>query len=172
MDTTYEFTLVVDRPITDDEIDALFDAGCDDATPEVDAARTLLHFNRQRTSLVEAIASAVVDVDEAGIQVNGIGATDLVELPEIAIRVGRTRESVRLLAVGKRGPGGFPSARDGFYSWTAVRAWFARYDPDAVGRPDEEALEYDRTIAAADHVVRARALMGGHANDLVALLPA
>lgn len=172
MTTTYEFTLVIDRPITDDEVDLLFAAGCDDASPEVDAVRTLLHFNRQHTTLVEAIASAVVDIEEAGLSAGGVGATDLVELPEIAVRVGRSRESVRLLAAGRRGPGGFPPARDGFYSWTAVRAWFARYDPDAVGRPDDDTLEYDRIIAAADHVVRARALMGGHANDLVALLPA
>lgn len=172
MDSTYEFTLVIDRPITDDEVDALFDAGCDDAAPEIGAVHTMLHFNRRHASLVEAIASAVLNVEDAEIRVSGVGATDLVDLPEIAVRVGRTRESVRLLAAGKRGPGGFPAAREGFYSWAAVRAWFAEYDPDAVGRPDDDSLEYDRIIAAADHVVRARALMGGHANDLVALLPA
>lgn len=172
MDATYEFRLIIDRPIGDDEIDALFEAGCDDAAPEVDAALTMLHFTRRHTTLVAAIASAVVDVESSGLHVGGVGATDLVDLPEIAVRVGRTRESVRLLAAGRRGPGGFPSMRDGFYSWAAVRTWFARYDPDTVGRPDDAALAHDRVIAAADHVVRARTLMGSHAYDLVSLLSA
>lgn len=166
------FDLAIARSITDDEVDALFAAGCDDCTPEVSASRTVLHFDRVAAALSDAIASAVVDVEAAGLVVDGVGAPDLVDVPEIAARVGRTRESVRLLAAGKRGPGGFPTAEGGFYSWANVRAWFAAYDPDAVGAPGAADLEYDRVIAAAAHVVRARALMHRHAQGLSALLPA
>ena len=168
----HDFTLVIDRPITDDEIDALYDAGCDDATPEVERNRTLLHFTRDAPALANAIASAVLAVERAGLVSTGVDSNDLVQRQEIAARTGRTPESIRLLAAGERGPGGFPPAQHGFYSWVLVRAWFALYDPAAVGSPTEDDLDYDRTIAAADHVVRARALMQGHAHGLEALLPA
>ncbi|MDN5914126.1 MAG: hypothetical protein L0I76_03265 [Pseudonocardia sp.] len=168
---THEFTLVIDHALDDDEQDALYDVGCDDTTPEIEAGRTLLHFTREAASQTAAVASAVLDVEKAGSPVGGVGSNDLVDVPEIASRVGRSRESVRLLAAGRRGPGSFPTGRDGFYSWAAVRAWFADYDSDAVGAPDADALAYDRVIAAADHVVRARALMQGHAQGLRELLP-
>lgn len=167
-----DFTLVIDHPITDEETDDLFESGCDDATPEVGSTRTQLHFHRRAASLIAAIVSAVLDVERANLIVAGVGTNDLVDLPEIAARVGRSRESIRLLAAGKRGPGDFPRSDGGLYSWVMVRAWFARYAPDAVGSPDADDLDYDRTIAAADHVVRARALMNGHIHGLEALLPA
>lgn len=59
MTTTYGFTLVVDRAITDDEVDDLFDAGCDDQTPERGRARTLLHFDRDAETLADALISAL-----------------------------------------------------------------------------------------------------------------
>lgn len=168
----HEFTLVLDRPITDDESDQLFETTGGEATPERATDRALLHFARRAGSLLEAIASAVVDVEKAGLIVAGVNASDLVDLPEIASRVGRSRESIRLLAVGRRGPGDFPPAQDGFYSWVLVRAWFSLYDPEAVGRPTAQDLDFDRAIAAADHVVRARVLMRGHSKGLGALLSA
>lgn len=99
-------------------------------------------------------------------------------LKEIAARTGRSYERVRLLAAGKRGPGGFPGpmSSDGWtlYSWTQVRPWFAHNYASAVQDRDLPALEHDRPIAAADHPVRARALMRGDdtARDLAALLAA
>lgn len=172
--STHEFTLVIDRVLDEDEQDALFEAGFDDSTPEIQPhhGRTLLHVTREASSLVAAIASAVLALEQADMPASGVGYSDLVDLPEIAGRVGRTRESIRLLAAGRRGPGGFPPGRDGFYSWATVREWFARYAPEAVGAPGEGELTYDRIIAAADHVVQARQLLGGHAEDLRELLPA
>jgi hypothetical protein len=171
-ETVHGFDLVIARVLGDAEIDALFEAGCDDATPEVGASSSTLHFDRTDTSLGTAIVSAVLDVEAAGFAVAGVGAPDLVELPEIAARTGRTRESVRLLTLGRRGPGGFPRGEGGFYSWNAVRTWFAEYDPAAVGSPDAAALQYDRVIAAADYLVRARALIRGHDEGLAALVAA
>ncbi len=55
---------------------------------------------------------------------------DLVSVSDIAQRAGRTRESVRLLAEAKRGPGGFPApvgvAGDEIkvWPWSEVRDWF------------------------------------------------
>lgn len=72
---------------------------------------------------------------------------------------------MRLLAVGKRGPGGFPAPLQSegwtLYSWSQVRDWFARHAPGSVRDTEERNLEFDRVIAAADHLVRARALMRG-----------
>jgi hypothetical protein len=55
---------------------------------------------------------------------------DLVSVSDIAQRVGRTRESVRLLVDAKRGPGGFSApvgaVGDGtrVWPWSAVLDWF------------------------------------------------
>ena len=53
---------------------------------------------------------------------------DLVTLGEIADRVGRSREAVRLWSLGRTGPGGFPPPVDGglstaFYRWSQVAPW-------------------------------------------------
>ncbi|MGA3220011.1 MAG: hypothetical protein ABSE77_13190 [Acidimicrobiales bacterium] len=54
---------------------------------------------------------------------------DLVSVSDIARRVGRTRESVRLLVDGKRGPGRFPPpigvVGDGtrVWPWSVVLEW-------------------------------------------------
>jgi len=103
-----------------DEVDALVDRA-DDVTPEHEQGRTLLGFDREATSLTEALVSALRDVEAAGLVVGSVRSEDLVTLKEIASRTGRTYESVRLLAAGKRGPGGFPgpmsSAGWTLYSW-------------------------------------------------------
>lgn len=55
---------------------------------------------------------------------------DLVSIPDIAERTERTRESIRLLIDGKRGPGGFPSpvgtVGDAIrvWPWAVVVEWF------------------------------------------------
>jgi hypothetical protein len=57
---------------------------------------------------------------------------DLVSVSDIARRVGRTREYVRLLVDGKRGPGGFPApigvVGDGtkVWPWSVVLEWLEK----------------------------------------------
>ena len=170
--TTHSFTLVLDRAPTDDEPDALFEAGADDSTPEwnegADTGR--LHFDRDAPTLAKALVSALRNVESAGLRVVAVQSDDLVTLKEIAVRTGRTYESVRLLATGARGPGGFPpplsSGGYALYSWAQVGSWWGA----AFGPGPTLATDYDRMIAAADHLVRARALMGGHAEELAALV--
>lgn len=65
---------------------------------------------------------------------------ELVWAAEIAHRLGRTRQSVRLLMHGKRGPGGFPrpaatATRNPLWRWSEVADWFERYERQADGRP-------------------------------------
>lgn len=62
-------------------------------------------------------------------------------MSEIAERTGRTRESVRLLIGGDRGPGGFPApvtyfrSRQRMWRWQEVAVWFAESldEPQLVG---------------------------------------
>lgn len=156
MSATHEFTFVLDRDPTDDEVDALFAAGCDDASPETARGGvSLLHFDREAPSLYAAMTSALHDTREAGFTVTAVQSEDLVSLRDIAVRTGRTYESVRLLATGQRGPGGFPPPyRCGdwsLYSWTQVLQWLGRHFRTTAGDNT-----YDRMIAAADLMVRAQ----------------
>lgn len=103
----------------------------------------------------------------------GVHCEDLVSLRDISQRVGRTYESVRLLAAGKRGPGGFPAPLStgqwALYSWAEVSAWFAiHYNGTA------SAGVYDRTLVAADHLIRARRIMAGdeHRDEMLKLVAA
>lgn len=66
--TTHSFKLIlsgVDK-LTDAMADALFEAGCDDASPSSCNGVVALHFDREAESMVVAIGSAMIDVDRAG----------------------------------------------------------------------------------------------------------
>jgi len=171
----YAFTFVVDHRLNEGEVAALR-ARADDVTLERERGRTLLGFDRAAASLAEALVSALGDVEAADLVAGSVRSEDLVTLKEIAVRTGRTYESVRLLAVGRRGPGGFPSPMSAsgwtLYSWAQVQPWFAHHAPASALDRDAVAVEHDRLIAAADHLVRARALMRGddRADVLVALV--
>lgn len=64
---------------------------------------------------------------------------DLVSIPDIAERTDRSRESVRLLVDGRRGPGGFPApvgiVGDSIrvWPWAAVLGWFAAEMGESLG---------------------------------------
>ncbi|WP_152364976.1 hypothetical protein [Microlunatus speluncae] len=157
MTTTYEFTAVLDRPVvTDADHDRLFEAGLDDTTPE--GAR--LHVHREAERLLDAIQSVIGDSRRAGFEVVGLDVEDLVTIETIAERIGRTYESVRLWKTGRRGPGGFPEPVNtggfGLYRWSEVRAWLTAHGHGAE-LPD---LADEQLLAAADHLLRARALAG------------
>jgi hypothetical protein len=136
---TFDFTLVIEGSdvLSARSLDALFEAGCDDATfGEVDGVQ---HgdFSRKAASLEEAITGAITAVERAvpGAAVTRVEPDDLVTAAEIAERLSRSRESVRLLVSAERGPGSFPApvshlkARGRLWRWTEVAIW-AR---DAIG---------------------------------------
>jgi len=67
---TYEFSLVLSASeVTDEECEALYEAGCDDGTIVTRNGVTHIAFDRQAESLEEAIRSATSDVRAAGFQV-------------------------------------------------------------------------------------------------------
>ncbi|MGW1676992.1 hypothetical protein [Saccharopolyspora sp. NPDC002376] len=160
---SHEFTLILDRTPNDEEYDALFEAGCDDAVVEIRNGATLLDFTRESPTLAHALVTAIQDAERAGFRVEGVQTDDLVSLRTIADRLDRSYESVRLLAAARRGPGGFPTALSGdgwsLYSWSQVADWSTRH-LDA--RPSVDAFEIE--IAATNHLVRARNMLRDNEN--------
>ncbi len=64
----HEFTLILPgaEGVDPRTMDALFEAGCSDATPSVREGRVRLAFTREAETRSEAIESAVRDVRRAG----------------------------------------------------------------------------------------------------------
>jgi hypothetical protein len=166
---TYEFTLLVEGADvqTDKAQEALFEAGCDDSTIGVNAGVQHIHFDREATSLAEALVSAITAVEQAvpGVRVVRVAPEEYVTLAEIAARTGRTRESVRLLATGDRGPGDFPppaaraEQRVKLWRWAEVAAWFAsRLGVNVPGSPDP-------ALSAVNGLLQARAALGQLDDD-------
>lgn len=132
----HEFTLVLAGDLDDDAVlDALFEAGCDDATfGRVDGVG-YADFVREAPSFGDAVRSALEAVESVpGVRVVRVEPDDLVTMSEVAERLGRSRESVRLLVTGARGRGDFPppvshlKARTRLWRWSEVAAWARRHD--------------------------------------------
>jgi hypothetical protein len=169
---------VIDRVPGDEELVSAPDCELEEAglvAFETSNGSALVHVAFESASMPTAIARgvrAVEQLGQLGLQVMGVASNDVVSLKDIAARIGRTYESVRLLATGKRGPGGFPAplARGqwALYFWTEVSIWLAQhYGTEAVG-------SFDRQIAAADYLIRARRMIDDEAarGELAQLLAA
>lgn len=144
----HHFTLIVDGPDLQDDvfIDRLFEAGCDDAAIGRSDGIQYVDFDREAASLDEAVLSAVRDVEHVdGVSVVRVADAGLVSMTDIASRIGRTRESVRLLITGARGPGGFPApvtdprSRYRLWRWSDVMHWLTTQLGEA-GFPDDRFL--------------------------------
>jgi len=109
----HDFVLVLTgiTELTPAAADALFEAGCDDATISVRSSRVFLTFSRTAASLRDAILSAIQDVRKSriGAEVLRVDDRNLLTQAEIARKIGRTRQLVHLFISGARGPGGFPA---------------------------------------------------------------
>lgn len=101
----YEFTLKFRLPVTDADpeqfIDALAEAGCDDATVGIgQQGRIALDFTREADSAMEAVVSAVQAVKGAIPGAELIEASpDFVGLTDVAYFVGCSRQNMRKLMV-------------------------------------------------------------------------
>jgi predicted DNA-binding transcriptional regulator AlpA len=129
----HHFTLVLapDSGLEDGRaVEALAEAGAMDSTVGrgPDGVWTAV-FDREAPSFKEALASAIAAVREAGLAVRRVEPDDLATQAEIAERLGRSSESVRLLASGQRGDGTFPqpvvrtTSRGSLWRWSQVAAW-------------------------------------------------
>lgn len=76
---TYGFSIVLTaRSLTDEECDALYEAGCDDGTIVTRNNVTFVAFDRKGDSLEQAIRSATADVRAAGFEVERVEMPALV----------------------------------------------------------------------------------------------
>lgn len=147
-DREYSFVLVLDGPEEPgpEAQDALYEAGCDDAILVRQNGATLLDFDREAPSLREAVVSAIRDVERAGFHVVRVELGDLVSASEIAQRLHRSRECIRLYARGDRGPGSFPAptarakSRTPLYSWGDIERWASRLPAAKVARPGKRSV--------------------------------
>jgi hypothetical protein len=134
----YSFTVVITGldELSYEVVDELFEAGCDDATFGSRDGVCFGDFDREAESAEVAIASAIRQVESVPpLSVHHVEPGEYVSLGLIAQRLGRTRESIRQLAVGLRGPGGFPvpvsgvTDRTRLWRWSEVADWWERTFP-------------------------------------------
>lgn len=92
-------------------------------------------FEREAPSASEAITTAIASLEDGGwpdLRVTHVEPDDLVTMADIAERLHRSRESVRLWILGERGPGGFPQpshnalGRSRLWCWREVLDWCQR----------------------------------------------
>jgi hypothetical protein len=146
---TFEFTLILSgvNAITAEVEDAVYQAGCDDALLGKRNGAVYLDFNRSGESFHDAMVSAIRQVESCGLNIRVIGIEPSVYVPqaEIARRLESTRESVRLLAEGKRRGGAFPppvggiKSRSPLWNWAFLLAQLeasSHVDPDTRRRAD------------------------------------
>jgi hypothetical protein len=124
----HHFELTIRGTLTSARLDALYEAGCDDATFSSNGELTFGELDREAPTLPVAILSAIAEV---------------------------ARQSVDMLIKGQRGPGNFPApashaTRNPLWRWSEVEAWFARYK----GRPAD--TERSAAIGAINGALDAR----------------
>ncbi len=173
--TSYEFALKLNREVTDDEIDTLYEAGCDDAGIETGPLGTVADFSREASSLAEAIASAARDIDKVpGLRAVGVQCDNMVAMLDIATRAGVSREAVRLWATGQRGPGKFPkpmlmtTGGESLWDWEQVAAWIEmRHEQKPVNFLVTTSMATIRILATADRVLAARDALRSEPDEAV-----
>lgn len=167
--TTFNVSLVLENvELTDENLDRLFEALPDAVPAEIGGLVTISspvdapNAEAAAFSLVDLIGEVIPDAIAVRLD------QDFVSVPDIAERTGRSRESVRLLVEGKRGPGGFPgpvgTVGDGIrvWPWAMVVEWFkAQYGHDLGERvvPPEVAAVIDACLAARMHHLAHRSHM-------------
>jgi predicted DNA-binding transcriptional regulator AlpA len=159
----HHFELTISGVLTDERLDALVAAGCGDATFSTKGDLTFADFDREAPTMLDAIVSAIGAVETVdGLEVLHVDPDELVWASEIAVRTGRTRQSVDQLIKAKRGPGGFPhpashATRNRLWRWSEVETWFAAYE----GRQPD--TERSVVLGAINGTLQARhSLRGAH----------
>ena len=81
--TSWDFTVVLKdvTEMTDALADAIYEAGCDDATVGSSCGTATASFSREAESLQSAIASAVADLRRAGCEAGRV----IIEQEELAV---------------------------------------------------------------------------------------
>ncbi len=68
----YEFSLILTSDVTEEQADAIYEAGCDDGFISTRSGVTQVNFYREASSLEAAIQSATADLKRAGFDVEHV----------------------------------------------------------------------------------------------------
>lgn len=128
----FNFTLVLKKvnENTPNIEDSLYEAGCDDALINFRNGAVYLEFDREASSLEEAVISAIKDVRSSSIdaEVASVAPENLVSEAEIAKRLKMKRQTISLWIKGARRKG-FPypimrlSEKSPLWNWYEVVKW-------------------------------------------------
>ncbi|WP_196240304.1 hypothetical protein [Alsobacter soli] len=127
---TYNFTIIASGLGVED-VDRLFEAGCDDATMAIQKGLVVLEFDREARTFTAALLSAIRDVRRSGAHIERVEPDHLVNASEIAARSGLGRAAVSLYAKGERSEG-FPrpvarvTSESPLWDWVEVAEWMYR----------------------------------------------
>lgn len=140
----YEFAFVVeDFDIDDDDSLVVLYEYFEDVDASLSAGRTTLEFVVEADGAWDALRSTLRKMHEFFPDVHVVRIDrDLVSMADIAARCGRSAESVRLLSLGQRGPGVFPSpvgvlgGGTRVWEWAAVATWFRKNLQELTGEPE------------------------------------
>lgn len=149
MKEKHQFTLVLNLKEPNDELEnKLFEGGFDDSLLFFKDQTGYLDIEREARDFETAILEAIMEVEALGIKVGGVEPGDFVTAAEIARRLGRSKESLRLLISGERGQGGFPVPVAGvtgntkIWRWSEVLDWLESHQK----LPDKNLLSKAYTI--------------------------
>ena len=158
----YEFTLKFRLPdanaAPEQFIDALVDAGCDDATVGIgQRGRIALDFSRDATNAQEAIVSAVQAVKSAIPGAELVEASpDFVGLTDVADLVGCTRQNMRKLMINNLAT--FPIAvhegSQAIWHLRPVLGWFSETQKRTIDRSLIEISEVTMKVNIAKEARR------------------
>jgi hypothetical protein len=103
-------------------------------------------FDREADSFPAAVSSALRDLTAvlSEAEILEVEQDNLVSIAAIARKLGRTHESIRLYARGKRGPGGFPAPagkldeKTEVWRWPDVAVWWQEKLGEAVEQLQED----------------------------------
>ena len=146
-------------------LDALFEAGCDDATVGTGRQGSVaLDFSRDAASADAAIRSAIADVLKAipGAQLTEI-APDLVNLADLAEIVGCSRQNIRKYAAAeiRTVPAAFPdpvhTGNPSLWRLAEVLVWF---DRNTDLHPEPRTLELARVVSEVSADIQRQRLAG------------
>lgn len=134
----YSFEVILEEHcLSDERSEEIYQHCLPDGESESDHVAKL-GFARRAPDFTSAVCDMLGKLAEVGARASRIESDDFVSLTKIARLLGRSREGVRLLIAGRRGPGSFPAPEYDshqellrFWRWPDVERWFAAYEKRA-----------------------------------------
>lgn len=162
---TYSFRIRLRDRVSDSDADRIYEGFDDEVAVEEGPRGHFVGFDRKAKSFLDAVLSAITEVVGLGFEPLAV-EDELVSMAEIAERTDRTRQSVSMLASGRRGRGDFPrpaagNVRSPLWHWADVVAWFDSQDEDTGSFDDRLS-----TITVINGLLANRLLARDHPEDL------